>query len=150
MLTEVLFYRRFCKEPKFHSRLHENTFFFLSWDGHKKTLTWFKETCGYKSPFPWESPHQEMLQVTLSQDFKDACPWASLGFWDVRCGSPDFRVQRNGGWAHPRWPSKPGRKPHAAMATGSSCMGSTFWAPCPEGALFVCVNVSPSIKTDIS
>lgn len=54
------------------------------------------------------------------------------------------------GWSPgPRWLSPSVHKPHAAMAPVSSCMGSTFRAPWPKGAPFVCVNVSPSIKTDM-
>lgn len=70
----------------------------------------------------------------------------SGGFSAVCCGSSDLWVHRE--WARPRWPSQLVHKPHAVMATVSSCMGSTFRVPRPKGALFVCINVSPSIKTD--
>lgn len=42
-------------------------------------------------------------------------------------------------------------RPQTTCSNGSvsSCMGRTFRAPRPKGAPFVCINVSPSIKTDI-
>lgn len=51
--------------------------------------------------------------------------------------------------SRPRGPSHSVHKPHAAMATLSSCMGGTFRVPRPKGAPFLRINVSPSIKTDI-
>lgn len=65
----------------------------------------------------------------------------------LRFGSPGLWT--HGERARAGRPPQSVHKPHAAMPTVSSCMGSTFRAPCPKGALFICVNVSPSIKTDI-
>lgn len=60
--------------------------------------------------------------------------------------SPDLQV--HGKELPVAWLLQAVHKPHAARAAMSSCMGTTFRWPCLEGVPSICLNVSPSIKTD--
>lgn len=146
--SEVSFYKSFCKEPKFHRSVTQNTFF--PRDAHIKTQNGLKTIVVKIS----------QLVSPLGDDCSDSCHGSRCpGMAKPPChlaSEGDSGLSAEGLQTSECTGNELAQgvftlSPQTTCSNGSvsSCMGGTFRAPRPKGAPFVCINVSPSIKTDI-